>query len=107
MFSAKTGELFSRCSHCAKTRAASFDPMREIFCLFRPRLRVELSGMLVLLPRDLGCGHVSCPICGRHIIKATDFWILWTALRSRKCYLVQRRIAKEARRWAARIDWQD
>ena len=27
-------------------------------------------------------GHVSCPICGRHIIKATDSCILWTALQA-------------------------
>ena len=46
-----TAGLFSRCSHCVKTRAASSGPMRGILCLFRPRFPDVVSGILIPLSR--------------------------------------------------------
>ena len=74
-----------------ENRPADADIVRRL----ARRLSIRCGGFSVYFVSDLGfcyqacwsffpatlCGHVSCPICGRHIIKATDSWILWTALR--------------------------
>src|SRR5258708_984780 len=60
-FSTKTGELSSRCSHSAKTRAASSGPIRGIFCLFRPRFPDLESGILIPLSRRPGWFRVVRP----------------------------------------------
>jgi hypothetical protein len=49
--STKTEEVSSRCSHCSKTRADSFDPMRGTFCQFRPRFPGVVSGIFIPLSR--------------------------------------------------------
>jgi len=71
----------------------------DIVRIFARHLSIRCGGSSVCFVRDFGLcyqacwsffpatwvvqlsGHVNCPICGRHIIKATDSWILWTALR--------------------------
>src|SRR5271157_3747814 len=69
-FSTKTVELSSRCSHCAKIRAASSGPMRGIFCLFRPRFPDVVSGILIPLSRRPGWFRV---------VRPRELPELWTA----------------------------
>src|SRR5579859_396504 len=69
-FSTKTGERSSRCSHCAKTRAASSGPMRGIFCLSRLRSPVSVSGILIPLSRRPGWFRV---------VRPRELPELWTA----------------------------